>query len=123
MQLTPAQLPDHLAKHGLPAVVCVFGDAPLLVDDAIQHIRQWARQHRIDERLGYVHDSQFDWRQLTDQSASLSLFSTHKSAELDMPDAKAQRDGADALRRSAQHPPAGQTLVLFGPPTEQEQPK
>lgn len=121
MQLTPAQLPDHLAKHGLPAVVCVFGDAPLLVDDAIQHIRQWARQHGIDERVRYVQDSQFDWRQLTDESASLSLFSTHKLLELEMPEAKPGRDGGDALRRYAQHPPAGQTLVLLGPRLKQEQ--
>lgn len=121
MQLTPAQLSDHIATHGLPVVLSVFGDAPLLVDDSLQQIRASARQLGVDERLRYVQDSQFEWRQLTDQSASLSLFSNHKLIELELPEAKPGREGGDALRRYLQAPPVDQTLVVLGPRLKQEQ--
>lgn len=121
MQLTPAQLHDQFSQRGLPAVISVFGDAPLLIDDALQQLRKIARQHGIDERQRHVQDSQFDWRLLTDQSASLSLFSSQKVIELELPEGKPGREGADALRQYAQAPLDDQILIVIGPKLKQEQ--
>lgn len=120
-QLSPAQLPSYLARSGLPPVVCVFGDAPLLIDDALQLIRQHARQQGIDERLRWLQDAQFDWQQLFDQSASLSLFSSVRLVELELPEGKPGREGGEALRQYLQSPPPDQILVIIGPKLKQEQ--
>ncbi|MBR9908197.1 MAG: DNA polymerase III subunit delta [Gammaproteobacteria bacterium] len=120
-QLTASQLPGFFERQGLPPIVCVFGDTPLLIDDALQLIRQQARQQGIDERLRWLQDGQFDWQQLFDQSASLSLFSSVRLVELEMPEGKPGREGGDALRQYSQAPPTDQILVIVGPKLKQEQ--
>lgn len=120
-QLTASQLPSFFERQGLPPIVCVFGDTPLLIDDALQVIRQQARQQGIDERLRWLQDGQFDWQQLFDQSASLSLFSSVRLVELEMPEGKPGREGGDALRQYSQAPPTDQILVIIGPKLKQEQ--
>ena len=120
-QVTPAQLPGFFERQGLPPIVSIFGDSPLLIDDALQLIRHQARQQGIDERLRWLQDGQFDWQQLFDQSASLSLFSSVRLVELEMPEGKPGRDGGDALRQYAQAPATDQILVVVGPKLKQEQ--
>ncbi|CAB0149615.1 DNA polymerase III subunit delta [Pseudidiomarina piscicola] len=119
MQL--AQLQAHLQQHGLPALLCVFGDTPLLVDDALQIIRAQARQQGIDERERFIQDKQFDWRVLQAESVNLGLFSSQRLIELDLPEAKPGRDGADALKRYCAQLPEDQILILTGPKLKQEQ--
>lgn len=121
MQITPTQLHDQFSQPGLPAVISVFGDAPLLIDDALQQLRTIARQHGIDERERHVQDNQFDWRLLQDQSASFSLFSNKKLIELELPEGKPGREGAEALRQYAQAPLDDQILIIIGPKLKQEQ--
>ncbi|RUO59453.1 DNA polymerase III subunit delta [Pseudidiomarina insulisalsae] len=121
MQL--GELANHLQRHGLPALLCVFGDTPLLVDDALQLIRQQARQQGIDERQRLMQDSQFDWSQLQQQSANLGLFSSLRLMELELPEAKPGRDGAEALKRYCAELPEDQILVITGPKLKQEQQK
>lgn len=121
MQLAPAQLPALLERQGLPPVLSVFGDSPLLIDDALQMIRQHARHQGIDERLRWLQDGQFDWQQLQDQSASLSLFSSLRLIELELPEGKPGRDGGEAIRQYVQSPPSDQILIVIGPKLKQEQ--
>src|SRR5690554_5004911 len=120
-QLAPAQLAAFFERQGLPPVLSVFGDTPLLIDDALQIIRQQARQQGIDERLRWLQDNQFDWQQLHDQSASLSLFSSVRLIELELPEGKPGREGGDALRQYVQSPPTDQVLIIIGPKLKQEQ--
>src|SRR5690554_3484711 len=121
MQLMPAQLSAYLERNGLPPLLSVFGDTPLLIDDVLQEIRQFARQQGIDERLRWLQDSQFNWQQLSDQSASLSLFSSVRLVEFEMPEGKPGREGGEALRAYAQTPPTDQILIVVGPKIKQEQ--
>lgn len=121
MQLSVAQLTDFFERQNLPPVLCVFGDTPLLIDDTLQLIRQQARKQGIDERLRWLQDSQFDWQQLFDQSASLSLFSSVRLVELELPEGKPGREGGDALRQYLQAPPDDQVLIIIGPKLKQEQ--
>lgn len=120
-QLTSAQLPSFFETNNLPPVISLFGDSPLLIDDALQLIRQQARKQAIEERIRWLQDSQFDWQQLLDQSASLSLFSNVRLVELELPEGKPGREGGDALRQYLSTPPPDQILVIIGPKLKQEQ--
>ncbi|MGQ4276231.1 DNA polymerase III subunit delta [Pseudidiomarina sp. E22-M8] len=119
MQL--AQLQGHLQQQGLPPLICVFGDTPLLIDDAMQLIRQQARQQGIDERQRFIQDGQFDWGQLQIDSVNLGLFSSLRLIEVELPEAKPGREGAEALKRYCAELPDDQILVLTGPKLKQEQ--
>lgn len=119
MQL--AELTTHLQQHGLPAVLSIFGDTPLLLDDALQMVRQQAQQQGIDERLRLVQDKQFDWRQLQQQAANFGLFSSVKLIELELPEGKPGREGSDALKNYCNELPDDQVLVITGPKLKQEQ--
>ena len=121
MQLVPSQLSAHLEANPLPLVISVFGDTPLLIDDSLQVIRKRARQQGAEERLRWLQDSQFDWQQLVDQSASLSLFSNLRLIELELPEGKPGREGSEALKNYLQAPPSDQILVIIGPKLKQEQ--
>lgn len=121
MQLTAAQLPSYLQQHGLPPLLCIFGDTPLLLDDSLQIIRQYAKQHGVDEREYHRQDSSFDWRMLSQPSSNFSLFSSHRLLELELPEGKPGREGGDALRSYAEQPVADQTLVIIGPKLKAEQ--
>ncbi|WP_258807138.1 DNA polymerase III subunit delta [Pseudidiomarina sp. CB1] len=119
MQL--AELEQHLQKHGLPALLSVFGDTPLLLDDALQLVRAQARAQGIDERTRFIQDQQFDWSQLREQGANFGLFSNLRLVELELPDAKPGREGAEALKQYCAELPDDQILVITGPKLKQEQ--
>lgn len=121
MTLYPEQLRQHLEKNGLPAVLRIFGDEPLLLDDCVLVVRDIARQQGIDERERLIQDNSFNWSQLTDSSQSLSLFSSTRLVELEMPEGKPGRDGAEQLKRYAEHPSPDQCLVLLGPKLKKDQ--
>ena len=121
MQLNPAQLASYLNQHGLPPLLCIFGDTPLLLDDSLQIVRQFAKQQGIDDREYHLQDANFDWRMLSQPSQNLSLFSSHRLIELELPEAKPGREGGDALRSYAEQPLSDQTLVLVGPKLKSEQ--
>ncbi|RUO74257.1 DNA polymerase III subunit delta [Pseudidiomarina sediminum] len=119
MQLS--ELPTHLQQHGLPAVLSIFGDTPLLLDDALQMVRHQAQQQGIDERLRLIQDKQFDWSQLQQQAANFGLFSSVKLIELELPEGKPGREGSDALKSYCADLPDDQVLVITGPKLKQEQ--
>jgi DNA polymerase-3 subunit delta len=121
MSLNPAQLSSYLQQHGLPPLLCIFGDTPLLLDDSLQVLRHYAKQHGVDEREYHRQDASFDWRMLSQPSNNFSLFSSHRLIELELPEGKPGREGGDALRSYAEHPVADQTLVIIGPKLKGEQ--
>ncbi|HET8817194.1 MAG TPA: DNA polymerase III subunit delta [Pseudidiomarina sp.] len=121
--VTAQQLTDVLAKRGLPHIICIFGDTPLLVDDSVQAIRAFAKSQGITERQRLVQDAQFDWSQISAAGASMSLFSEQRLLELELPDAKPGREGGDALRNYAEQPNIDQILVVLGPKLKQDQVK
>lgn len=115
------QLSDVLASRGLPPVVCIFGDAPLLIDDAVQAIRNYAKSQGISERQRLTQDAQLDWTQVLASGASMSLFSEQRLIELELPEAKPGREGGETLRRYADEPNVDQILVVLGPKLKQDQ--
>ncbi|MBI1905139.1 MAG: DNA polymerase III subunit delta [Rhodocyclales bacterium] len=100
MNLRPDALAAHLAKPPAPLYI-LHGDAPLLVLEAADAIRQAARRHGYDERDTLVAGQGFRWEALTQAAGNLSLFGSRKLIDLRIPNGKPGRDGGEALQRYA----------------------
>jgi len=121
MTLYPEKLAQYLSQNGIPAVLRIFGDETLLRNDCLELVRAHAKQQGVDERLHFIQDQQFDWHNLYDSGQSMSLFASHKLIELELPEAKPGREGADFFRNYVKQPPQDQYLVISGPKLKKEQ--
>ncbi len=71
MQLAPAQLNSHLQK-GLKPLYTLYGDEPLLIQEAADAIRATARAQGYTERTVHtVAGAQFDWSEVLAAGGSL----------------------------------------------------
>jgi DNA polymerase-3 subunit delta len=96
MPLNADQLPALLAKSLAP-VYLVAGAEPLLVQECRDRIIQAAQREGFSERTVYEVGKGFDWRQMSEDSATLSLFSSRKIVDLRLPTGRPGREGAEAL--------------------------
>jgi DNA polymerase-3 subunit delta len=97
MRLQPEQLEKHLNSKGLSPVYCISGDEPLQMLEAADQIRSFARKQGFEERVVFNVDKVFDWGQLRQAGANLSLFSSKRLIELRMGNHKPGREGGAAL--------------------------
>ncbi len=99
MQLRADQLRSHLAK-GLRPLYTVWGDEPLLVQEAADPIRAAARAAGCTERQVHsVAGAHFDWSALLGASQALSLFADRQLIEIRIPSGKPGDAGSKALQR------------------------
>lgn len=99
MQLRADQLAPHLAK-GLKPIYTVWGDEPLLAQEAGDAIRAAARAAGCTERQVHtVAGAHFDWSSLLGASQALSLFADRQLIEIRIPSGKPGKDGSEALQR------------------------
>ena len=99
MQLRAEQLAAHLQK-GLRPIYTVWGDEPLLAQEAADTIRAAARASGCAERQVHtVAGQHFDWSGLLGASMAMSLFSERQLIEIRIPSGKPGKDGSDALQR------------------------
>jgi DNA polymerase-3 subunit delta len=116
MQLSLAQLPQHLAR-GLQPLYTLHGDEPLLIQEAADAIRAAARSQGFAERS--VHTALgagFDWSEVLAAGGSMSLFAARQIVELRIPSGKPGKEGGAALQQlaaQAQGNDATLTLVLL----------
>ena len=112
MRVKAEQLPQHLGK-GLQPLYLVFGDEPLLAQEAADQIRARAREDGCAEREVLTAERDFNWRMLLTSGNSLSLFASRRLVEVRIPSGKPGTDGSEALQAySARLPPDTCTLVL-----------
>jgi DNA polymerase-3 subunit delta len=90
------QLPTRLRKNLAPCYL-VSGDEPLLVTEALDDIRQAARERGFMARESQMATQSFDWSALAASSANLSLFAEKRVIELRIPTGKPGRDGSKAI--------------------------
>jgi DNA polymerase III subunit delta len=103
MQLRAEQLSGHLAR-GLRPVYTVYGDEPLLAQEACDAIRAAARAAGYGERQVHtVSGAHFDWSGLLGASQAMSLFSQLQMVEIRIPSGKPGKDGSEALQRYCEH--------------------
>lgn len=120
MQVYANQLSAHL-QQGLQPLYMVFGDDDFLRLQAVRQIRQCARENGFDERTIMQQNNEFSWQDLGASQQNLSLFSSQRLIELELPGAAPGQDGAKALQQFTQQQTADTILVLHGPKLKAEQ--
>lgn len=113
MKLNPAQLGKHL-QGTLSPVYVISGDEPLLCQEAADAIRAATRQQGFSERQVFNADNNFDWGNLLQAGASLSLFAEKRLLELRIATGKPSDKGAALLECLAR--PAEDTVLLISLP-------
>ena len=99
MQIRPDALAAQLAR-GLRPLYTVYGDEPLLVQEAADAIRAAARASGCSERQVHtVLNQHFDWSGLLGASQALSLFAERQLIEIRIPNGKPGDAGSKALQR------------------------
>ena len=100
MQLRADALDAHLAK-GLARLYVVYGDEPLLAQEAADRIRAAARAAGFTERNVFTVERSFDWSALLGATQSMSLFGDRQLIELRIPTGKPGKEGGEALKALA----------------------
>ena len=114
MKIAANQLQAHLQKSLAPCYL-VTGDEHLLVAEALDAIRESARERGFGSRELHVASSGFDWAQLRDSSANLSLFAERRIVELRLPTGKPGRTGSQAIADLVEQTGSDLMLVVSGP--------
>ena len=102
MQVRADQLAAQL-KRGLRPIYTVWGDEPLLAQEACDAVRAAARAFGCTERQVHtVAGAHFDWSGLIGASQAMSLFSDKQLIEIRIPSGKPGKDGSEAIQRYCQ---------------------
>jgi DNA polymerase III subunit delta len=114
MQVRAEQLNAHLAK-GLRPLYTVYGDEPLLAQEAGDAIRAAARAAGYSERKVFTvgNAAHFDWSALLGAAQAMSLFAERQLIELRIPSGKPGKEGSDALQRYCEAIGADDVLTLI----------
>lgn len=109
MSLRPDQLAAAL-ESSLAPVYLLAGSEPLLLQECRDQVIRAARSRGFTERTVHEVRGHFDWSQLSDEGAALSLFSSQKILDVRLPTGKPGQEGAKVLAEMAQ---AGDPDVLL----------
>jgi DNA polymerase-3 subunit delta len=96
LKIQANQLSSHLLKSLAPCYL-VTGDELLLVDEALDAIREGARNRGFSSRERHVATVGFDWNTLIASTANLSLFAEQRIIELRLPTGKPGKAGGAAI--------------------------
>ncbi|MEO8400756.1 MAG: DNA polymerase III subunit delta [Gammaproteobacteria bacterium] len=112
MKLPYQQLAQHVTKTLAP-IYLISGDELLLVQEAIDLIRDTAIKSGFTERVRISTESAAEWGKFLYSSAhSLSLFATQRILELDLRGVKLNQASTEILQTYAENP-APDTLLLI----------
>ena len=115
-----AQLNNALARFppSLARAYLIHGDEPLLLLEAADAVRAAARKQGYDEREVFVAGRGFDWGELRNSGANLSLFGGRKILELRIPGAKPGVEGGNAIAAYCARPNPDNLLLVTMPRPE-----
>ncbi len=119
MRLDSHQLNPHLAKTLAPLYV-LLGDEPLAQSECLDAIRKAARKAGADERTSFIVERYFNWQAVTQYAQALSLFSSLRILEINIPNGKPGLDGGKALADLAKNPIPDTTTIIVLPALERE---
>ena len=112
MRLKADQLDRHLKQAELATIYFVTGDEPLQETEVCDAIRGRARELGYSERTLLELERDFDWTQLRQAGANLSLFSERRIIELRFGDHSPGKEGAAALGEYVDSPPPDNLLLI-----------
>jgi len=111
MQIKPEQLAQRLKQNTLP-LIWISGDDPLLMQEACDSVRKFAREQGFSEREIMDAGKDFDWNQLLAAGNSLSLFAERKLIDLRIHQPKLEDDARTALMAYLENPNPDYLLLL-----------
>jgi DNA polymerase-3 subunit delta len=111
MQIALAQLASDLRERLRP-VYLVYGEEPLLIDEALGAIRGAAHAQGFGAREVHTVEAGFDWDALRASSRSLSLFAERRLMELRLPTGKPGETGTALLVDWVAQPPQDTVLIV-----------
>ncbi|MBQ1782503.1 MAG: DNA polymerase III subunit delta [Gammaproteobacteria bacterium] len=114
MQCPLAQLPQRLAQ-GLAPAYLLFADEPLLVRDGGDLIRRAAAAAGYLRDLRLSTDGGFDWVDLRNEYAAMSLFASRRLIELELTGSQPNAEGQKLLAALADQPNPDIVLLIHGP--------
>lgn len=112
MPQAPDALLQRLATGGPPPVCLIAGEEPYLQREAQDAYRAAAREAGFTEREVFDVESGFDWGELEQAAASMSLFGDRRLLEVRMPGGRPGKDGGAALSAYAERPPEDTLLLV-----------
>lgn len=112
MRLRADQISNHVQQSALKPIYLISGDEPLQLLETADQIRRKAREEGYSERIVLEVDKQFNWQQVLDESATLSLFGDQKIIELKLGSSKPGRDGGKVLKEYTELNPQGIVLLI-----------
>lgn len=119
MRLTQAQLESHL-KQGLQPIYVLVGDEPLAQRECLDAIRVAATTQGFDERTSLIVERSFNWQQVQNFGQSISLFSSRRLLELNIPNGKPGVEGAKALQALATKTLPDTSVIIILPTLERD---
>jgi DNA polymerase-3 subunit delta len=112
MKLAIQQLEQHLAKQ-LASIYFISSDEILLVQEAVDLVRNAAQKKGFSERVRISTESSSDWGKLLYANAhSLSLFAEQRILELDLRGVKSNQANNEILQSYAENPPENTLLII-----------
>ena len=121
MQLRPDALAVQLAK-GMRPIYTIYGDEPLLAQEAADAIRAAARAQGYSERKVFiVAGAHFDWTAVLGAAQALSLFADRQLIDIRIPGGKPGKDGSEALQRYCERLPEDVVTVVTLPKLDKSQ--
>lgn len=119
MRLAQSQLTAHL-KQNLQALYVLVGDEPLAQRECLDAIRTAARTQGFDERASLVVERNFNWQQIQSYGQSISLFSSRRLLEINIPNGKPGVEGGKALQALSTKTIPDTTVIVVLPGLERE---
>ena len=113
MQLAARQLAADL-KKGLRPLYVLHGDEALLMQEAVDAIREAARAGgEVERNVFAVSGARFDWGAVLAAGGSMSLFGARQIVEIRIPTGRPGKEGATALQRIAEAAEGGSDCITI----------
>ncbi len=119
MRIDSQHLSVHLTKTLAPLYVLV-GDEALAQSECLDALRLAARKNGADERTSFTVERYFNWPSITQYNQALSLFSSKRILEINIPSGKPGLDGSKALIELSQQALTDTTVIIVLPALERE---
>ncbi len=123
MRVALEELTSRVTASGpdnLPKIIILNGNEPLLLEEALDQLRDQLRQFGFTERLTYQLETGFDWGNLTGLGQAMSLFAERRLIELRVPRSLGA-PGTKAITEYCNNPPQDDLLVLIMPAMDKRQ--
>lgn len=115
--------PEPLARQpgsNIASLYVVLGDELLLVMEAVDRIRTYARDQGYIERKILTVDQRFEWTSLSHWGRQSSLFSERRMLDLRIPSGKPGREGGMAIEKFCQDLPRDTVTIVTLPEIDRQ---